>query len=110
MTKNSHNKEEMVNHHESRIAMRLASLVMFVSDLNASIAFYNELLGTQVTIINDTAALSVAADGNQIYLREIGKRGSHSLGGLGLQYMLWSAGSAEDFARTEKVLARLCPH
>jgi catechol 2,3-dioxygenase-like lactoylglutathione lyase family enzyme len=54
--------------------MRLASLVMFVSDLNASIAFYNELLGTQVTIINDTAALLVAADGNQIYLREIGAR------------------------------------
>jgi hypothetical protein len=24
--------------------------------------------------------------------------------------MLWSAGSAEDFARAEKVLARLCPH
>jgi catechol 2,3-dioxygenase-like lactoylglutathione lyase family enzyme len=91
-------------------AMRLASLVIFVSNLEASIAFYRELLDVEATIINDTAALLVGAGGNQIYLRSIGVRGSRPLGGLGLQYMLWSAGSEEEFLRCQEALRIGSPH
>jgi catechol 2,3-dioxygenase-like lactoylglutathione lyase family enzyme len=91
-------------------AMRLASLVIFVSNLEASIHFYRELLGIEATIINDTAALLVGVDGNQIYLRSIGTRDSRPLGGLGLQYMLWSAVSEEEFLRCQEALRTLSPH
>jgi len=89
--------------------MRLASLVMFVSDLAASVSFYQKLLRAQVTAIDGTAALLVLADGNQIYLRDIGTRGTHTLGGMGVQYMLWSANTQEEFLRCQDELRRLSP-
>ena len=91
------------------VGMSLASLVMFVSNLDTSVSFYRKLLCADVTVIDDTAALLVLADGNQVYLRDIGTRGSHPLGGLGVQYILWSAGSQEEFSRCQDELRRLSP-
>ena len=77
--------------------MKLASVVVFVCELDRSVRFYSELLGLTVTIRNDTAALLVSPDGSQLYLRCTSTKGAHPLGALGPQYMLWTAGSEPEF-------------
>jgi hypothetical protein len=82
----------------------LASTVMFVHDLAASVSFYRELLTMQVTVENDTAALLTNAAGYQLYLRSMGPHAQHTLGGVGVQYVIWTAPSQEDLVRCERFL------
>jgi catechol 2,3-dioxygenase-like lactoylglutathione lyase family enzyme len=84
--------------------LKLASVVMFVTDLDRSVKFYSELLDLEPTIRNDTAALLVSSGGCQVYLRCIGTKGTHTLGAVGPQYVLWSAESEADLDRCESLL------
>lgn len=84
--------------------MRLASAVMFVSDLDTSVAFYCELLGLTVSVRDETAALLVSPNKNQLYLRGMGHRAQHPLGAIGIQYLIWSADDIDDLDRCERVL------
>ncbi len=77
---------------------------MFVSDLEASVDFYCELLGMNVTVDNNTAALLVSPDKFQLYLRSIGAPGEHPVGGLGVQYVIWTTPTEEDLQRCERFL------
>ncbi|MFB2557404.1 VOC family protein [Herbiconiux liangxiaofengii] len=90
--------------------MRLSSAVMFVSDLDRSVAFYEDLLQLEVTVRDSTAALLVGADHYQLYLRSMGKRATHALGSIGVQYLIWSADDPDDLLRCEDVLRRQSPH
>ncbi|MFB2580457.1 VOC family protein [Herbiconiux sp. P15] len=90
--------------------MRLSSAVMFVSDLDRSVAFYEELLQLEATVRDTTAALLVGADHYQLYLRGMGQRASHALGSVGIQYLIWSADDLDDLGRCEEVLRRQSPH
>jgi catechol 2,3-dioxygenase-like lactoylglutathione lyase family enzyme len=83
--------------------LKLASAVMFVADLERSVSFYRELLGLDVTVHDEEAAL-LAGDGYQLYLREIGPRAEHPNGPIGIQYLIWTAENEGDLERCEQVL------
>ena len=83
---------------------RIGSAVMFVQDLDRSVRFYQEVLGLAVTDRSPTAALLVTAQGAQLILRAMGSQGAHALGGVGLQYLIWTADDADDLHRCERAL------
>lgn len=83
---------------------------MFVNALESSVAFYRELLGMEVKTRGEFAALLVSADGSQLYLRDKGKRASHSLGSVGVQYVIWAAADEESLRRCERFLKEGSAH
>lgn len=89
---------------------RLSTAVMFVHDLDASIAFYSDVLQMTVTVRQATAALLVNAFSSQLYLREMGARTPHPLGAIGVQYVIWTASSAADLDRCEGAMNDHCRH
>ena len=88
---------------------RIGSVVMFVQDLDRSVSFYEELLALKVADRSVTAALLTSVDGTQLILRAMGG-GVHSLGGVGVQYVIWTAPSQEDLERSERVLKERSAH
>lgn len=90
--------------------LRLASAVMFVHSLDRSVAFYQELLALNVTVQDNTAALLVSPDGYQLYLRSVGANAQHPLGGIGVQYLIWTADGEDDLGRCEGVLRAHSAH
>jgi catechol 2,3-dioxygenase-like lactoylglutathione lyase family enzyme len=83
---------------------RIGSAVMFVQDLDRSVRFYQNVLDLAVTDRSPTAALLVSTQGTQLILRAMGSQGAHALGGVGLQYLIWTADSADDLHRCERAL------
>lgn len=83
---------------------RLGSVVMFVQELDRSVSFYTEVLGLDVADRDPTAALLVSAGGTELILRSMGGNAPHPLGGVGVQYVIWTAASQEDLDRCEQVL------
>ncbi|QYH36263.1 VOC family protein [Salinibacterium sp. M195] len=90
--------------------MRLSSAVMFVSDLDRSIAFYCDLLGLTCSVRDESAALLVCGEGYELYLRGKHAHPSRVSGAVGLQYLIWSADSVEELQRCEEVLRRQSRH
>ncbi len=88
---------------------RIGSVVMFVQDLDRSVSFYEELLALKVADRSVTAALLTSVNGTQLILRAMGG-GVHSLGGVGVQYVIWTAPSREDLDRCERVLKQRSAH
>jgi catechol 2,3-dioxygenase-like lactoylglutathione lyase family enzyme len=86
---------------------RLESAVMFVQDLDKSVEFYREVLALEVSDRSPTAALLTAESGSQLILRAMGGGAVHSLGGVGVQYVIWTAADEEDLDRCERALRRL---
>lgn len=89
---------------------RLSTAVMFVHDLDASVAFYSDVLQMDVTVREPSAALLVNPGSFQLYLREVGARTPHLLGAVGVQYVIWTASSPEDLDRCQRVLNEHCRH
>jgi catechol 2,3-dioxygenase-like lactoylglutathione lyase family enzyme len=83
---------------------RLDSVVMFVHDLDRSVSFYSDVLNLHVADRSATAALLIGAKRSQLILRAMGRGAEHALGGIGVQYVIWTADDADDLARCEKVL------
>ena len=83
---------------------RLGSVVMFVQQLDRSVAFYTELLGLEVTDRDATAALLLSASGSQLILRSMGANAPRPLGAVGVQYVIWTAAGEDDLGRCERVL------
>jgi catechol 2,3-dioxygenase-like lactoylglutathione lyase family enzyme len=90
--------------------LRLASAVMFVRELDRSVSFYRDLLALDVGTRDDTAALLVSPDGFQLYLRSMGSGAQHALGHVGIQYLIWTAGSNDDLRRCERLLKAQSRH
>jgi catechol 2,3-dioxygenase-like lactoylglutathione lyase family enzyme len=90
--------------------LRLASVVMFVEDLPRSVDFYQQLLLLEPTIQNNTAALLVGPGGYQLYLTCVGSKATHSVGGLGYQYVIWTADSDKELLRCERFLRAQSDH
>src|SRR5262252_1876214 len=88
---------------------RIGSVVMFVQDLDRSVSFYQELLTLEVADRSPTAALLTSVNGSQLILRAMGS-GVHSLGGVGVQYVIWTASGHEDLDRIERVLKQRSAH
>jgi catechol 2,3-dioxygenase-like lactoylglutathione lyase family enzyme len=89
---------------------RIGSAVMFVQQLDRSVSFYTELLAMRVADRSPTAALLVSPGGAQLFLRAMGSNAGHPLGGVGLQYVIWTADGKEDFERCERVLKAHSAH
>ena len=83
---------------------RLDSVVMFVHDLNRSVSFYSDVLNLHVADRSATAALLIGAKRSQLILRAMGRGAEHALGGVGVQYVIWTADDPGDLTRCEKVL------
>lgn len=86
--------------------IRLSAAVMFVRDLGASVSFYTEVLGLDVTDSSSTAALLGAASGAQLVLRAFGDNAPHPLGAIGVQYLTWATPSQHDLDRRAAILRR----
>jgi catechol 2,3-dioxygenase-like lactoylglutathione lyase family enzyme len=84
---------------------RLGSVVMFVHDLDRSVAFYTDVLALEVADRSPTAALLNSAGGAGLILRAMGGAAAHPLGSVGIQYVVWTAAGEEDLARCERALA-----
>ena len=84
--------------------LSLTSAVMFVSDLDRSVAFYAELLAWTIAVHELDAALLACPDGGQLYLRRRGPRAPHGLGHIGVQYLIWTAPSESELDRCERIL------
>lgn len=83
---------------------QLSSAVMFVQDLNRSISFYTDVLGLEVSDRATTAALLTSESGSQLVLRAIGGHGNRALGGLGVQYLVWTVTGEAALGRCEQAL------
>lgn len=85
---------------------RLGSAVMFVQQLDRSVRFYTDVLGLQVTDRTTTAALLASPGGAQLVLRAMGATGAHGLGTVGVQYVIWTAATADALGWAQKELER----
>jgi len=83
---------------------------MFVQNLDRSVDFYREVLGLEVSDRSPTACLLTSASGSQLILRAMGGGAVHSLGGVGVQYVIWTAADEEDLDRCERTLKELSSH
>ena len=83
---------------------RLDSVVMFVHDLNRSVSFYSDVLKLHVADRSAAAALLIGAKRSQLILRAMGRGAEHALGGIGVQYVIWTADDPDDLTRCEQAL------
>jgi catechol-2,3-dioxygenase len=84
--------------------VRLGAVVMFVRDLDRSVAFYREVLGLDVVDSSTTAALLTNPGGAELVLRAMGDLAQRALGGIGVQYVVWAVSSHDDLDRCERLL------
>jgi catechol-2,3-dioxygenase len=77
---------------------------MFVRDLETSVRFYTSVLDLRVTDRSTTAAMLADPNGTHLVLRATGAQSSHSLGAVGLQYLVWALPSNQDLDRCEQAL------
>lgn len=98
------------NHPAERGRLRLATAVMFVTDLDRSVDFYHELLGWDVALEDNTVALLVSPEGFQMYLHSRGPRAQHPLGQIGIQYLIWTARDEAELHRCLQVLQATSSH
>jgi catechol 2,3-dioxygenase-like lactoylglutathione lyase family enzyme len=83
---------------------------MFVQNLDRSVDFYRQVLGLTVSDHSPTACLLTSASGSQLILRSMGGGAVHSLGGVGVQYVIWTAADEQDLDRCERALKELSAH
>ena len=86
---------------------RIGSAVMFVQDLDRSVSFYQDVLALDVRDRTATAALLVSSARSQLILRSMGSGAAHPLGGVGVQYVIWTAADEADLDRCERALKEL---
>jgi catechol 2,3-dioxygenase-like lactoylglutathione lyase family enzyme len=82
----------------------VASSVMFVGQLDRSVAFYRDVFTCKVAIHDQDAALLIAPGGFQIYLVSKGSRTTHASVSIGPQYLMWATDSAEALEHMEGAL------
>lgn len=85
---------------------RIASSVVFVSDLARSVAFYRDVFSCDVALQEEDAALLLTPAGFQLYLRAMGGSSQHASGGVGVQHLMWATDTAADLKHFEQVLRR----
>jgi catechol-2,3-dioxygenase len=83
---------------------KVASSVLFVSELERSVVFYRDLFRCEVTLRSHDAALLLTQGGFQLYIIERGKRAVHHEGGLGHHLLMWSTDSARGLEHFEQAL------
>lgn len=90
--------------------VRMTSVVLFVSDLARSLAFYRDLFGLSVATRSDTAVLLTSDAGFHLFLRAMAADAAHPLGGVGLQYVIWTSENEVDLRACEQALRAANAH
>lgn len=84
--------------------VRLASVVVFVSDLTRSLAFYQPLLRYRFTASEVGSALLTGPDGSELYLHQASDSSGRRSEDYGFRYVAWTAGDPDDLDRCTEVL------
>src|SRR5687768_13627168 len=87
-----------------RYSAKVASSVLFVSELGRSVTFYRDLFGCEVTLRSGDAALLLTPEGFQLYIIERGKHAERHPSGLGHHLLMWSTDSASGLEYFEQAL------
>lgn len=85
-------------------SVRLSCVVVFVSDLTRSLAFYQPLLRYTPTVSDVDTAVLTGPDGSQLYLHAVSDGTMRRNEGVGLQYVAWTASGQHDLDRCAEVL------
>ncbi|WP_307630139.1 VOC family protein [Nocardia vaccinii] len=85
-------------------AARIASCLMRVSDLERSVDFYRDVFRCNVAIHEPDAALLLTPDGFQLYLRTHEAINTRDINDVGVEQIIWSAGSEEELRQIEQRL------
>jgi catechol-2,3-dioxygenase len=85
-------------------SVRLSAAVVFVRSLDRSVKFYTEVLDLAVLDRSPTAVLLGEDGGPQLVLRAFGENATHSLGSLGVQYLIWMTDRRDDLDRRKALL------
>jgi catechol-2,3-dioxygenase len=93
-------------------AVRLNHAVLFVSDLDRSVAFYTEAFGMEVMAREpraDAAFLRLPRSGNHhdLGLFGVGAQPRRPRGALGLYHLAWQVDTIEELAAARETLVRL---
>ena len=84
-------------------AIRLLAAVIFVRKLARSEDFYRDLLELDTKLASPEAVLLSGPTGDHLVLRAL-TRAPRLLGGIGVQYLIWTARDAEDLERCANLL------
>ncbi len=90
---------------QTEFTAKVASSIIFVSDLDRSVTFYRNVFACELTIREPDAALLLDPAGFQMYLMARGDREQHPTGGIGHEYLAWAVETPEaleHFARALK--------
>ncbi len=90
-------------------AARVTSCLMRVSDLDRSLNFYRDVFGCHVALRQPEAALLLTPGGFQIYLRAHEAFGTGGINDVGVEQIIWSAGSEAELQRIEQRMRRHYP-
>jgi catechol 2,3-dioxygenase-like lactoylglutathione lyase family enzyme len=82
----------------------VASTVMWVTDLDRSVAFYRDVFCCRVALREPDTALLLTPDGFQIYLHSAGPSRRPRQATIGIQHLMWATDSQ---AELDRVTARL---
>jgi catechol-2,3-dioxygenase len=74
---------------------KVASSVLYVSELNRSVSFYRDLFECEVTLRSTEAALLLTGEGFQLYIIERGKHAERHPNGLGHHLLMWATDTPE---------------
>ncbi|WP_067899988.1 VOC family protein [Nocardia vaccinii] len=88
-------------------SVNVTSCVIRVSDLERSVRFYRDVFECSQALREPDAALVLAPDGFQLYLRQRKYRSRHQIGDVGVEQIVWSVDSEAELHRIE---ARLRTH
>lgn len=85
-------------------SVKVASSVLYVSELERSVSFYRDLFGCVVTLRSADAALLVTAEGFQLYIIERGTHAHRHPNGLGHHLLMWATDSPEGVESLKQAL------
>lgn len=83
---------------------KVASSVLYVSELDRSVSFYRDLFDCEVTLRSAEAALLLTAEGFQLYIIERGKHAERHPNGLGHHLLMWATDSGEGLESLQQAL------
>ena len=83
---------------------RVTSCLMRVSDLDRSVNFYRDVFECHVALHEPDAALLLTPDGFQMYFRAHEASGTRAINDVGVEQIIWSAGSEAALRRIEERL------
>jgi hypothetical protein len=84
---------------------RVTSSIVFVTEVSRSVDYYREIFACRASLQTSDSALVVTPAGFQIYLIAQGNRAPHLSGGIGVQALIWTVGTAAELDDLQQVMS-----